>query len=497
MTTGDTVATEALDVADLCTELLIDGQWRAAQGQADLPVVDPSTGRLITQISAASAGDVEDALAAADGARARWRAFSPRERGQVLYRLGSLIRRDLDRLAWIESVDTGKPLRQARVDVEIAARYFEFYAGMADKLYGDSIPLERDDFAVTLREPMGITGHIIPWNYPIAIGARTVAPAVAAGNACVVKPAEEAPLTMLQLGELALQAGIPPGVINVVPGLGEVAGAALSSSPRVDHISFTGGLDTGRLVMTAAATNVRPVMLELGGKSPSIVFVDADLDRALPVITNALIQNSGQTCSACSRVIVHRSRSAELIDRLSHALDAVALGAGPADPDMGPVISAAQRDRVTGYLDIAAAEGAAVYRAQGSDGRLEGDGYFVAPTMLTGVRPDMRVAQEEIFGPVIAVLEVASEAEALEVAEATPYGLIAAVWTQDVDQALRAARALRCGQVYINSYGAGGGVDLPFGGFKQSGFGREKGLEALREYMQVKTIAFSVRSEAS
>ncbi|MDP8970337.1 MAG: aldehyde dehydrogenase family protein [Actinomycetota bacterium] len=395
-------------------------------------------------------------------------------------------------LASAESEDTGKPLSQARTDVSVAAEYLEFYGGFADKLYGDTIPLDGTNFALTFLEPLGVTGHIIPWNYPLQIGARTVAPALVCGNACVVKPAEEAPLTTIALGRILSEVGVPDGVVNVVPGAGEVAGAALAGSDDIDHLTFTGGIDTGRKVMAAAAANLKPVTMELGGKSPSVVLADADLDRAVPVITKALIQNCGQTCSAGSRVVVHRSRHDELVDRLAESLGAVQLGRGLDDPDMGPLISADQLDRVLGYLQVARDEGSEVV-VGGDSADVDGlGGYFVQPTLLDGVTPGMRVANEEIFGPVLAVLAVDDDPDALRVADATPYGLIAAVWTRDVDRALWLARHLRCGQVYVNSYGAGGGVPLPFGGFKKSGFGREKGLEALREYTQVKTVAFDV-----
>lgn len=477
-------------------QLFVDGASRPAAGGQTIEVRDPSTDGVLTRVAAAQAEDVQAAIDAARRAQPAWAELPPRERGQVLYRLAQAIRADAERLAHLESSDTGKPLRQARADVEVSAQYFEFYAGFADKLYGDTIPLNGSSFALTFREPLGVTGHIIPWNYPIQICSRTVAPALMVGNACVVKPAEEAPLAAVMLGRLAVDAGVPAGVLNIVPGLGEVAGAYLSQSDDIDHVSFTGGVDTGRLVMTAAAQNLKPVTMELGGKSPSIVLADADLDRAVPVITNALIQNAGQTCAAGTRAIVHASRHAELVDRLGEAFRAVRLGRGTDDPDMGPLISAAQRDRVLGYLDVARDEGVSIVAGGGAP-EVEGaaGGYFVSPTLLDGVTRDMRVAHEEIFGPVLSVLTFDDEAEAAEIADATPYGLVTSVWTTDVDRALWLARHVKSGQVYVNSYGAGGGVPLPFGGFKKSGFGREKGLEAVYEYSQTKTVAFDVRAQ--
>lgn len=478
-------------------DLLVDGRERPAAGGQVLDVKDPSTGGLLTKMADAQPEDVQEAIDAARRAQPGWAALPPRERGQILYRVAQGIRAEAKGLAHIESSDTGKPLRQAVADVDVAAQYFEFYAGYADKLYGDTIPLDGSSFALTFHEPLGVTGHIIPWNYPIQICSRTVAPALMVGNACVVKPAEEAPLAAVLLGRIALEAGVPPGVLNIVPGRGEVAGAYLAASDDIDHISFTGGVDTGRLVMTAAAANVKPVTMELGGKSPSLVLADADLARAVPVITKALIQNAGQTCAAGTRVIVHSSRHDELVALLGEQFRAVTLGRGTDDPDMGPLISAAQRDRVVGYLDVARDEGCTV-AAGGSAPALDGlsGGYFVAPTLLSGVHRDMRVAREEIFGPVLSVLTFDDEADAATIADDTPYGLVTSIWTTDVDRALWLARHVKSGQVYVNSYGAGGGVPLPFGGYKKSGFGREKGLEAVYEYSQTKTVSFDVRRQA-
>lgn len=478
-------------------DLLVDGSSQPAAGGQTIDVKDPSTGGLLTKVADAQPEDVQEAIEAARRAQPAWAQLPPRERGQILFRVAQGIRSDADRLARVESSDTGKPLRQAAADVEVAAQYFEFYAGYADKLYGDTIPLDGSSFALTFREPLGVTGHIIPWNYPIQICSRTVAPALMVGNACVVKPAEEAPLAAVLLGRIALDAGVPAGVLNIVPGRGEVAGAYLSGSDEIDHISFTGGVDTGRIVMAAAAANVKPVTMELGGKSPSIVLADADLARAVPVITKALIQNAGQTCAAGTRVIVHESRHAELVDRLGERFRNVSLGRGTDDPDMGPLISAAQRDRVLGYLDVARDEGCTVV-AGGAAPALDGldGGYFVSPTLLDGVSRDMRVAREEIFGPVLSVLTFGDEADAATIADDTPFGLVTSIWTTDVDRALWLARHVKSGQVYVNSYGAGGGVPLPFGGFKKSGFGREKGLEAVYEYSQTKMVAFDVRGQA-
>lgn len=467
--------------------LIIDGTRRSARDDEDLTDIDPSTGDEITRVAAAQPDDVDEAIDAARRAQTAWADLAPAARGELLYWLGQRIRDERERLAALEARDTGKPLSQARADTDTAAQYFEFYGGYADKVYGETIPLGGDRLGITLLEPLGVTGHIIPWNYPLQIGARTIAPSLMVGNACVVKPAEEAPLTTLELGALALDVGIPPGVLNIVPGRGEIAGAHLAGSDGIDHLSFTGGLATGRLVMHAAAENVKPVLLELGGKSPSIVLDDADLDDAVPVLTKALIQNAGQTCSAGSRVVVTRARHDELVDRLDRSLAAVTMGPGIDDPDMGPLISAAQQTRVRDYVALGRAEGADIVRS--TDDAIEmGGGYFFPPTLFAGVAPEMRIANEEIFGPVLSVLAVDDENAAIAVANGTPYALVASVWTRDVGSALRVARRVQAGQVFVNSYGAGGGIALPFGGSKHSGFGREKGVEAVRNYTSTKTV---------
>ncbi|MEW6472300.1 MAG: aldehyde dehydrogenase family protein [Actinomycetota bacterium] len=480
---------EATDVVDL----VIDGAARPARSGARSEVLDPATGAVLAEVAAAGAADVDDAVAAARAAQPAWSRLSPRERGQHLFAIAALVRRGADDLARTESLDTGKPLAQARADVAVTAEYFEFYGGFADKLYGETMPLAGDSFALTFREPHGVTGHIIPWNYPLQIGCRTIVPSLMVGNACVVKPALEAPLSITRLGLLALDAGLPPGVLNVVPGEGPVAGAHLADHPGIDHLSFTGGLETGVLVMSAAARHVRPITLELGGKSPSLVFADADLDRAVPVLTKALIQNAGQTCSAGSRIVAESAVYDELVDRLATSFEAVTVGRGIDDPDMGPVISAAQRERVLGYIEGALAEGCGL-AAGGSAAEpvgLEG-GYFVRPTVLVDVAPDMAVAQQEVFGPVLTVLRADDEDSALRIANGTEFGLVASVWTRDLERAVRLARGIQAGQVYLNSYGAAGGIGLPFGGVKKSGFGREKGVEAVYEYTQTKTVVVNV-----
>jgi len=470
---------------------IVDGEQRPATDGRVFETLDPATGKAHATVARGGPADIDAAVRAARAASPAWKAVPAAERGRLLRRVADAITADAERLARLESLDTGKPLSQARADVGVAARYFEFYAGAADKLHGDTIPVSSDVLAFTVREPHGVTGHIVPWNYPIQIGSRTIAPALAAGNCAILKPAEETPCTAVELGRLALGAGLPPGVLNVVPGFGEEAGAALTAHRGVDHLSFTGSPEVGRLVMHAAADRLVPVGLELGGKSPHLVLPGADLDAAVPVIVRSIVQNAGQTCSAGSRVIVHAELEDELIERLRTAFAAVTIGPGLDDPDLGPLVSSAQRERVLGYIRRGRDEGATlVCGGQVPAGRDVGE--FVEPTLFAGVRPDQAIAREEIFGPVLSVLRTVSVVEAVELANGTDFGLVAAVWTRDLDTALWAAARIEAGQVFVNTYGAGGGVELPFGGRKESGFGREKGFEALLAFTAVKTVAVRV-----
>ena len=452
--------------------------------------VDPSTGQALAEVARCGAVEVDQAVAAAREVFERtWRRTIPSERARLLRRLADLMRQELASLAEMESRDTGKPLRQARTDAEVAARYFEFYAGTVEAMYGDTIPAVADMLVYTLREPYGVTGHIVPWNYPMQIGARTVAPALAAGNCCVLKPAEEAPLTALRIGQLALEAGLPPGALNVVPGYGEEAGAALAAHPSIDHLAFTGSAEVGTLVAKAAAEHITPVTLELGGKSPNLVFADADIQTAVPVIVNSIVQNAGQTCSAGSRLLVEEAVHDDVLDAVADRFRTIRIGRGIDDPDLGPLISAEQRDRVRGYVEAGRSEAELVVGGSIPDGEGLANGFFFQPTLFDQVPAEASIAREEIFGPVLAVGTFHDADEAIRLANSSEYGLIAAVWSRDVSRAHWLAREIRAGQIYVNTYGAGGGVELPFGGFKRSGYGREKGYEALLGYTQTKTVA--------
>ncbi|MDD9995125.1 MAG: aldehyde dehydrogenase family protein [Dehalococcoidia bacterium] len=484
-----------MGTSEVCERIdfTIAGHSAPPAGGEYLEDIDPANGETIALVARGGATDIDSAVEAAREGFRSWSALIPSERAVVLNAIGDRINHRAEEFALLESRDTGKPLSQARRDIQVSARYFHFYAGIADKIYGETIPIDGKSFAFTLREPLGVTAHILPWNYPMQIGCRTIATSLATANACVVKPAEDAPLTISLLATIALEAGLPPGALNVVSGLGEEAGAALASHPGVDRVFFTGSPEVGALVQKMAADNITPVSLELGGKSPNIVFADAQLESALPVVLQSLIQNAGQTCSAGTRLLVQSPVEEMVKGKLRDLMGAVQMGPGVTDPDMGPLISGKQLDRVLGYLEIGRNEGASVLTGGGRPAAEElGRGYFVEPTLLDGVNQDMRVANEEIFGPVLSVLTFEEEEEAAAIANGSPYGLIAAIWTRDINKAFRLARSLDCGQVYVNSYGAGGGADLPFGGYKRSGYGREKGVEAVREYTQVKTVAVQV-----
>ncbi|MBX3637775.1 MAG: aldehyde dehydrogenase family protein [Rubrivivax sp.] len=478
--------------------VFIGGRWQPAAGGATLPLFNPSDGTKLAFIARGGAADVDAAVAAAQAAldgqdAGSWGRLSAAERGRLLLKMSALVLEQADELARLEALDVGKPLKQGRADAVALARYLEFYGGAADKVHGETIPFANGYTAFTLREPHGVTAHIVPWNYPMQIIGRSVGAALAMGNACVLKPAEEACLTALAFARIAQAAGLPAGALNLVTGLGEEAGAALSAHPGVRHISFTGSVAVGALIQAAAAKNAVPVTLELGGKSPQIVFADADLDAALPFLVNAGIQNAGQTCSAASRLLVQRTVFDAVAARLAERYRALRVGPALDDLDVGPLISQRQRDGVLGFLELAGGvvgTGRPHIVAQAPlPVGLPAGGYWAPPTLIAGAEPGHRLAQDEIFGPVQVLLPFDDEADALAIANGTAYGLVAGVWTRDGSRALRMARRLQCGQVFVNNYGAGGGIELPFGGVRHSGHGREKGFEALYGFSTLKTVA--------
>lgn len=469
--------------------LLIGGRWVSSSAGDMLPVEDPSTGEVLGELISATPGDIDAAVAAARAALdSEWGRLAAADRGRLLSRIGQAVLQQADRLAELEAHDVGKPLKQARADVLALARYLEFYGGAADKIHGETIPFQPGYTVYTLREPHGVTGHVIPWNYPMQIIGRSVVAALVMGNAAVLKPAEQASMTALAFARIAMEAGLPAGALNVVTGRGDVVGAALARHPDVNHLSFTGSTRVGSTIQQAAAANAVPVTLELGGKSPQIVFDDADIEKALPFLVSAGIQNAGQTCSAGSRILVQRGVYPAVVARLIERYRSLRVGPAMADLDLGPVISARQKGMVSDYLGLGRADGLIA-----AEGELAADapagGHYVRPTLFADVPPDHPLAQQEIFGPAVVVIPFETEDEAVAIANGTDYGLVAGVWTIDGARQMRMARRLRAGQVFLNNYGAAGGVELPFGGVGRSGHGREKGFEALYGFSTLKTVA--------
>lgn len=472
-------------------QALIAGEWVTTA--ATLQVEAPATGEPLARIARSQAEDVDAAVQAARQAFAgelgEWARWSARQRSEWLLRFADVIEAHHAQLAQLECADTGKPMTQANGDISACARYFRFYGGAADKLHGETIPFENNFAVMTLREPYGVCAQIIPWNYPSQIFGRCVAAALAAGNSVVLKPAEDACLSVLRLAELAVTHGLPAGALNVVPGLGYEAGAALAAHPNIDHLSFTGSPETGTQVAQAAAQHHVPVTLELGGKSPQLVFADADLDAALPAVVRGIIQNAGQTCSAGSRLLVQRDIADSVVASLCERFTALRCDTGEADADCGPLINARQKAKLEERLAAAAADGIRVAAKGQLAPSAPAGGHFVLPQLLTDIPEGHAVLCEELFGPVLVVQVFDDEADALALANATDFGLCAGIWTRDGGRQLRLAKGIRSGQVFINNYGAAGGVELPFGGVGRSGYGREKGFEGLRSYTRIKTVA--------
>ncbi len=458
-----------------------------------IEVASPSDGKVFASIPASAAEDVDRAVQAARRAfdAGPWPRMAAAERGRLLTRLFHLVDKNGDELAELESRDTGKPLRQGVADVTATKRYYEFYGGAGDKIHGDTIPFLPGYTALTLREPHGVVAGIIPWNYPLQILARVAGAALAMGNTLVVKPAEDASLTAIRIAELALEAGFPEGVFNVITGYGATAGAALSSHPLVDYVTFTGSPATGTAIQKAAAENNRGVTMELGGKSPQIVFADADIEAALPVLVNAIIQNGGQTCSAGSRVIIEETIYEDVAKALAERFSKLVAGPHDANLDLGALINPKQKSRVAGFVADAEAAGIPVLARGSIDPAAPETGYYFAPALFGSVDPQSAIARDEVFGPVLTLFSFKDEEDAVRLANGTDYGLVAGVWTREGGRQHRVAKRVRAGQVFVNGYGAGGGIELPFGGFKRSGHGREKGFEALYDMSATKTIVFN------
>ncbi len=473
----------------------IAGEWLEASDGNTFETRNPATGDVLARVAEASEADVDRAVAAARAALESrpWASMSGRERGRILYRIADLIERDADHLARVETLDNGKPLREARgVDLRHTIECFRYYAGWADKIEGEVLPVPGPYLNYTRREPVGVCAAIVPWNFPLQTAAWKVAPALACGNTVILKPAEQTPLTALELARIAAEAGLPAGVLNVLTGYGETTGAALVRHPGVDKIAFTGSTPVGQEIQREAAASLKRVSLELGGKSANVVLADADLGAAAKSAAAAIFYNAGQVCTAGSRLLVDRSIHQELLERvIDHACKFV-----PGDPllpetRMGPLVSHEQLDRVIGYIETGRREGASI--VHGGDRPDPGNGgYYLNPTIFDGVAPEMTIAREEIFGPVLSVIEVDGIDEAIDIANRSVYGLAAAVWTRDIASAHRVAHALKAGTVWVNMY-LTSDTGSPFGGYKHSGFGRELGRHALDLYTQVKSVWVHIR----
>jgi len=473
-------------------QLFIDGQWVDAESGKTFETPNPATGATLAEVAEGDKADIDKAVAAARMAfEGKWSKMSARDRGRLIYKLSQLIESRSQELAALETADNGKPIRESQyIDLPGVVENFEYFAGWATKIEGETIPVPGQMFNYTLREPVGVCGQIIPWNFPLLMAAWKLAPALAAGNTVVLKPAEQTPVTALELGKLIQEAGFPDGVVNIVPGYGETAGAALASHRGIDKIAFTGSTEVGKLIAKAAADNLTKVSLELGGKAPNIIFADADMEQAVNGAMMGIFFNQGQVCCAGSRIFLHEEVRDEFLDRFKEKAAKIKVG-DPTDKttQMGPQVSQEQLNRIKSYVDIARAEGANVLTG-GCQPQLEGEfqkGYFFQPTIFSDVRNTMRVAQEEIFGPVVSVITFKDENDLIQQANEIIYGLSAGIWTRDITRAHRFAREIKAGVVWINTFNMMNAAS-PFGGYKQSGYGREMGKHALEMYTQVKSV---------
>ncbi|HYH92531.1 MAG TPA: aldehyde dehydrogenase family protein [Candidatus Saccharimonadales bacterium] len=478
------------------TRMIIGGAPAAAVDGQTFEVVDPATGRVMATAPLGGRADVDRAVVAAQAAfedRKGWPNWAAGKRGRSLAKLADLLKRNSDELAWLESRNGGKPIGSARGEVIGASLVFDYYAGAANKIYGQTIPVSKPGLDLTLREPIGVVGLIVPWNFPLLMASWKVAPALAAGNTAILKPASYTPLTALRLGELALEAGIPAGVLNVVTGPGGTAGASIAAHPGIGKVAFTGETTTGQEIMRLAAGNIKKISLELGGKSPNIVFADADLEKFARESPMSVFDNAGQDCCARSRILVERSVHEQVVELFAEATRQIKVG-DPADEatQVGTLVSAKQRDRVKDYIEIGLGEGATlVVGGTAPDDPALADGAYLLPTVFDGVDNDMRIAREEIFGPVVSVIPFDTEEEALRLANATPYGLSGSIWTRDLGKGLRAAKALQSGVISINT-NSSVHTEAPFGGYKMSGIGRELGMSALDLYTETKNVFIDI-----